>query len=34
MADDIQKLKNDVALNQVVIFIGTGVSVYTTKREQ
>ncbi|CAF4195035.1 unnamed protein product, partial [Rotaria magnacalcarata] len=34
MADDIQKLKNDIALNQVVIFIGTGVSVYTTKREQ
>ena len=34
MADEIQKIKKDIALNQVVIFIGTGVSTYTTNGEQ
>ncbi|CAF1425244.1 unnamed protein product [Rotaria sordida] len=29
MADEIQKIKKDIALNQVVIFIGTNVSTYT-----
>ncbi|CAF3065330.1 unnamed protein product [Rotaria sp. Silwood2] len=34
MADPIQKLKNDIALNNAVIFIGRGVSIYTTNGEQ
>ncbi|CAF4412653.1 unnamed protein product [Rotaria sp. Silwood2] len=34
MADEIQKVKNDIALNNAVIFIGAGVSVYTTNGEQ
>jgi hypothetical protein len=34
MADDIQKVKNDIALNQAILFIGSGVSVYTTNGEQ
>ncbi|CAF3842178.1 unnamed protein product [Rotaria sordida] len=34
MADPIQKLKNDIALNNVVIFIGSGVSIYTANDEQ
>ena len=34
MADEIQKLKTDIALNQVIIFVGAGVSVYTTNGEQ
>ena len=33
MTDEIQKLKRDIALNQVVIFIGSGVSTYTTDGE-
>ena len=34
MADEIQKLKTDIALNQVLIFVGTSVSFYTTNDEQ
>ncbi|CAF1035552.1 unnamed protein product [Rotaria sp. Silwood1] len=34
MADEIQKVKNDIALNNAVIFIGAGVSMYTTNGEQ
>lgn len=34
MADEIQKLKTDIALNQVVMVIGTRVSLYTTNGEQ
>ncbi|CAF4010018.1 unnamed protein product, partial [Rotaria sp. Silwood1] len=34
MVDAIQKLKNDIALNNVVIFIGRAVSIYTTNDEQ
>ncbi|CAF4490646.1 unnamed protein product, partial [Rotaria sp. Silwood2] len=34
MADEIQKVKRDIALNHAMIFIGTGISVYTTNGEQ
>ena len=34
MADSIQKLKTDIALNQAIIIVGAGVSIYTTKGEQ
>ncbi|CAF2811925.1 unnamed protein product [Rotaria sp. Silwood2] len=34
MADPIQKLKNDIALKNVMIFIGKGISIYTTNGEQ
>ncbi|CAF3801586.1 unnamed protein product [Rotaria sp. Silwood1] len=34
MADEIQKIKKDIALNNAVIFIGTDVSMYTTNFEQ
>ena len=34
MADEIQKLKTDINLNQTIIFIGTHVSFYTTDGEQ
>ncbi|CAF3551095.1 unnamed protein product [Rotaria socialis] len=34
MADEIQKIKQAIALNQAIIFIGAGVSVYTTNSEQ
>ena len=34
MADEIQKLKTDIALNQAIVFVGAGVSVYTTDGEQ
>ncbi|CAF4015120.1 unnamed protein product, partial [Rotaria magnacalcarata] len=34
MTSEIQKVKNDVALNNALIFIGTGVSSYTANHEQ
>ncbi|CAF3747873.1 unnamed protein product [Rotaria sordida] len=34
MADELRKVKQDIALNSAVIFIGTGVSVYTSNCEQ
>src|SRR5579862_3929104 len=34
MADEIQKIKKDIALNRAVIFIGAGVSVYTTNGKE
>ena len=34
MAAEIQKIKQDIALNRTVVFIGTGVSVCTTNNEE
>ena len=34
MADEIQRLKTDIALNQAIVFVGTHVSFYTTNGEQ
>ncbi|CAF4420168.1 unnamed protein product, partial [Rotaria sp. Silwood2] len=34
MVDEIQKIKKEIALNNVIIFIGKGVSIYTTNGEQ
>ena len=34
MADEIQKLKTDIALNQTIIIVGAHVSFYTTNGEQ
>lgn len=34
MADEIQQIKTAIAHNQVVVFIGTGVSIYATNGEQ
>ncbi|CAF3962004.1 unnamed protein product [Rotaria sordida] len=34
MTDEIQKVKIDIALNHAIIFVGTGVSIYTTNDEQ
>ncbi|CAF4503656.1 unnamed protein product [Didymodactylos carnosus] len=34
MGDDIQKVKKAIALNHAVVFVGTGVSRYTTNNEQ
>ena len=33
MADEIQNIRKDIALNHAVIFIGAGVSIYTTNGE-
>ncbi|CAF4036462.1 unnamed protein product, partial [Rotaria sordida] len=34
MVDEIQQIKKEIALNNVMIFIGTSVSIYTTNGEQ
>jgi hypothetical protein len=34
MADEIQKIKKDIASNDAIIIVGTGVSFYTTNGEQ
>ena len=34
MADEIQQLKTDIALNQTIVIVGSGVSFYTTNGEQ
>ncbi|CAF2953171.1 unnamed protein product [Rotaria sp. Silwood2] len=34
MANEIKKIKNDIALSNAMIFIGTGVSMYATNLEQ
>ena len=34
MTNELQQIKNEIAFGRVIVFIGTGVSVYTTNDEQ